>query len=123
MNELKRILEETGWRKAWLAGLLGIHPSLISKWLSGERDPEKYMGKINKILQLYKQEKIMDTKVKMQERTKGVAISESSHAIAKEYCKKRQKILGAWVSEIVKKAANGELIDVSTISGKSDRSD
>jgi len=119
-KELKRIMEETGWRKAWLAGLLGIHPSLISKWLSGERDVEKYMGRIRKILQLYKQEKIKDTKVRMQEKTKPIAVSESSHTVAKEYCKKRQKILGAWVSEVIKKAANGKLVDVSTISGKSE---
>lgn len=118
-EELKRILEETGWRKRWLASLLGIHPSLISKWLSGERNPEKYMGKIHKILQLYKQEKIRDTRVRMREKTKPIAVSESSHAVAKEYCKKRQKILGAWASEVIKKAANGELIDVSKIGNKS----
>ena len=55
----------------------------------------------------------------MREKTKPIAVSESSHAVAKEYCKKRQKILGAWASEVIKKAANGELIDVSKIGNKS----
>jgi len=119
-KKLKRILEETGWRKAWLAELLGVHPSLISKWLSGERNPDKYANKISAIFDLYKHGKIKDPKMQVREKTKPIAVSESSHAVAKEFCKKRQKILGAWVSEVIKKAAKGKLIDVSEMGNKSD---
>ena len=39
MNNIKQVIWDSGYRKNWIAGKIGVHPSHISMWISGDRKP------------------------------------------------------------------------------------
>lgn len=36
---LDQVMEEQGRRNDWLADIVGVHPSLVTRWRNGERTP------------------------------------------------------------------------------------
>ena len=41
MNNIKKVIWDSGLRKGYIAEQMGIVPSNISNWISGERKPSK----------------------------------------------------------------------------------
>ena len=41
MNNIKQVIADSGLRKNWIAGKVGVHPSHISMWIAEERQPNK----------------------------------------------------------------------------------
>ena len=41
MNNIKQVIADSGLRKNWIAGKIGVHPSHISMWISEDRKPSK----------------------------------------------------------------------------------
>ena len=41
MNNIKKVIADSGLRKNWIAQKIGVHPSHISMWISGDRNPNK----------------------------------------------------------------------------------
>ena len=41
MNNIKQVIADSGLRKNWIADKIGVHPSHISMWISGERTASK----------------------------------------------------------------------------------
>jgi len=109
-EEFIKILKETGWRKRWLASLLGVHPSLISKWLSDERDAGKYMDRIREIFDLYKRGKIKDTKMGTKYEKKAIGIKKDIHKKMKILCAKEEIPIGEYVNRVIEAAVNSGFV-------------
>ena len=41
MNNIKQVIKDSGYRKNWIAEQIGVKPSHISMWISGERTASK----------------------------------------------------------------------------------
>ena len=41
MNNIKQVIADSGLRKNWIAEKIGVKPSHISMWISGERTANK----------------------------------------------------------------------------------
>ena len=41
MNNIKQVIWDSGYRKNYVAAKIGVHPSHISMWISGDRKPSK----------------------------------------------------------------------------------
>ena len=41
MNNIKQVIKNSGYRKTWIAEQIGVKPSHISMWISGERIASK----------------------------------------------------------------------------------
>ena len=41
MNNIKKVIWKSGFRKGYIAEQMGIAPSNISNWISGDRKPSK----------------------------------------------------------------------------------
>lgn len=51
MEELKKKIEEKGLKIKWVADTVGVSPTLLSMYLSGNRNmPKKVLKKINKLI-------------------------------------------------------------------------
>jgi transcriptional regulator with XRE-family HTH domain len=50
---LKKALKDKGWSQRELARQLGVSPSTVTRWLNGERAPDRaHMGGLRKLLQV-----------------------------------------------------------------------
>ena len=51
MNKIKEVIWNSGYRKNYIAEQIGVHPSIISMWISENRVPSKdRVRKLCKIL-------------------------------------------------------------------------
>ena len=51
MSELQALIRERGLKQRWLAEQLGVHESMLSKWLSGNRPlPREMAERIAEVL-------------------------------------------------------------------------
>ena len=41
MNNIKQVIQDSGYRKNWIAEQIGVKPSHISMWISGDRIASK----------------------------------------------------------------------------------
>ena len=49
-NNIKEYILNSGYKNAWIAGKLGVHPTEISQWISSRRTPDR--GKVRDLAKL-----------------------------------------------------------------------
>ena len=50
MNNIKQVIWDSGYRKNYVAEKVGVHPSDISLWISGDRKPSS--ARVRKLCKL-----------------------------------------------------------------------
>ena len=52
MNNIKQVIRKKGYLKKYIAEQVGVHPSIISMWISEDRKPSK--SRVRKLCKILK---------------------------------------------------------------------